>query len=209
MVIKFPGAYLDESLNMKTQIAHRTKNALYNLYLIKNIRKYITQETAKMLLCSLVLSQLDYLNSVLTDLPKATLRPYNYTQRYAARLACNKKKRDSAQDCMKMLHWLPIEFRTKFKLLTIVFKTLQGNGSSYLQRKLNSMTYHRTTRRSTTKCITLEVPFNKKKTQGDRGFSHTAATHWNKLPEYIRQTDDISIFRRLLKTYYFRLAYET
>ena len=211
LVIKFLGAYLDESLNMKTHTAHRTKNALYNLYLIKNIRKYITQETAKMLLCSLVLSQLDYLNLVLTDLPKATLRPYNYTQRYAARLACNKKKRDSAQDCMKMLHWLPIEFRTKFKLLTIVFKTLQGNGPSYLLIKLNSMTYHRTTRRSTTwhKCITLEVPFNKKKTQGDRGFSHTAATHWNKLPEYIRQTDDISIFRRLLKTYYFRLAYET
>ena len=83
-----------------------------------------------MLLCSLVLSQLDYLNSVLTDLPKATLRPYNYTQRYAARLACNKTKRDSARDRMKILHWLPIEFRTKFKLLTIVFKTLQGNGPS-------------------------------------------------------------------------------
>ena len=134
LVIKFLGAYLDESLNMKTHIANRTKNALYNQYLIKNIRKYITQETAKMLLCSLVLSQLDYLNSVLTDLPKATLRPYNYTQRYAARLACNKTKRDSARDCMKILHWLPIEFRTKFKLLIIVFKTLQGNGPSYLQK---------------------------------------------------------------------------
>ena len=36
MVIKFLGAYLDESLNMKTHIANRTKNALYNLYLIKN-----------------------------------------------------------------------------------------------------------------------------------------------------------------------------
>ena len=67
-----------------------------------------------MLLSSLVLSQLDYLNSVLTELPKSTLRPYDYTQRYAARLACNKTKRDSVQDCMKILHWLPIEFRTKF-----------------------------------------------------------------------------------------------
>ena len=75
--------------------------------------------------------------------------------------------------------------------------------------KLNSMTYHRTTRRLTTKGITLKVPFNKKKTQGDRGFSHIAAIHWNKLPEYIRQTEDISIFRRLLKTHYFRLAYKT
>ena len=90
-----------------------------------------------MLLCSLVLLQLDYLNFVLTDLPKATLRSYNYTQRYAARLAYNKTKRDSAQDCMKFLHWLPIEFRTKFKLLTILFKTLQGNGPDYLQTKTN------------------------------------------------------------------------
>ena len=207
--IKFLGAYLDESLSMKTHIANRTKNAFYNLHLIKHIRKYITQETAKMLLCSLVLSQLDYLNSILTDLPKAILRPYNYTQRYAARLACNKTKRDSAQDCMKILHWLLIEFRAKFKLLTIVFKTLQGNGPSYLQSKLNTMTYHRTTRKLTTRDITLKVPFNKKKTQGDCGFSHTAAIHWNKLPDYIRQTEDISIFRRLLKTHYFRLAYKT
>ena len=34
-VIKFLGAYLDESLNMKTHIANRTKNALYNLHLMK------------------------------------------------------------------------------------------------------------------------------------------------------------------------------
>ena len=78
---------------------------------------------------------------------------------------------------MKILYWLPIEFRTKFKLLTIVFKTLQGNGPSYLQTKLNTMAYHRTTRRLTTKGITLKVPFNKKKTQGDRGFTYTAATN--------------------------------
>ena len=110
---------------------------------------------------------------------------------------------------MKFLHWLPIEFRTKFKLLTIVFKTLQGNGPIYLQTKLNIMTYHRTTRRWTTKGITLKAPFNKKKTQGDCGFTYTAATHWNKLPEYIRQTEDISTFKKLLKTHYFKLAYKT
>ena len=162
-----------------------------------------------MLLCSLVLSQLDYLNSVLTDLPKATLRPYNYTQRYAARVACNKKKWDSAQDCMKFLHWLPIEFRTRFKLLPIVFKTLQGNGPGYLQTKLNTKTYQRTTSRSTAKGITLEAPFNKRKTYGDYGFPHTAALHWNEVPEYIRLAGDISTFKRLLKTHYLKLAHNT
>ena len=87
---------------------------------------------------------------------------------------------------MKILQWLPIEFRTKFKLLTIVFKTLQGNGPSCLKTKLDTMTYQRTTRRSTTKGITLKTPFNKKKTYGDHGFTYTAAIHWNMLPEYIR-----------------------
>ena len=110
---------------------------------------------------------------------------------------------------MKILHWLHIEFRTKFKLLTIVFKTLQGYGPSYLQTKLNTMTYHRTTRRLTTKGIPLKSPFSKKKTQGDRGFTYIAATHWNRLPEYIRQTEDISTFKRLLKIHYFKLAYKT
>ena len=164
-----------------------------------------------MLLCSLVLSQLDYLNSVVMDLPKATPRPYNYTPRYAARLACNKTKtkRDSAQDCMKLLHWLPVEFRTKFKLLTIVFKTLQRNGPGYLQTKLNTKTYQRTTRRLTAKGMTLKAPFNNKKTYGDQGFTHTVASHWNKLPEYIRLTGDVSTFKRLLKTHYFKLAHNT
>ena len=60
---------------------------------------------------------------ILTDLPKATLRPYNHIQ-----VACNKTKKNSAQDCMKFIHLLPFEFRTKFKLMTIVFKTPQGNG---------------------------------------------------------------------------------
>ena len=98
------------------------------------------------------------------DLPKVTLRPYNYIHRYAARLACNKTKRDSAQDCMKFLHWLPIEFRTKFKLMTVVFKNVQGNGPGYIQTKLKTKTYQRTTKRSTAKSITLHAPFNKRKT---------------------------------------------
>ena len=61
--------------------------------------------------------------------------------------------------------------------------------------KLNPMMYQRTTRRSTTKGTTLKARFNKKKTYGDHGFTYTAATHWNMLPEYIRQTEDISTFQ--------------
>ena len=77
------------------------------------------------------------------------------------------------------------------------------------KQKLINKTYQRTTRRSTVKGISLNVPFNKRKTYGDNGFTHTATSHWDKLPEYIRLAGDISTFKRLLKAYYFKLAYNT
>ena len=47
-VIIFFGTYLDGSLNIKAHTAIRTKNDLYNTFLIKkSIRRYIIQDTAK------------------------------------------------------------------------------------------------------------------------------------------------------------------
>ena len=56
--IKFLDINLDEKLSFKDHIQNRSKKANYNLRLIRNIRKYIDIESTKMLLCTLVLSQL-------------------------------------------------------------------------------------------------------------------------------------------------------
>ena len=61
--IKFLGINLDEKLSFKDHIQNRPKKANYNLKLIRNIRKYIHIDSTKMLLCTLVLSQLDCANS--------------------------------------------------------------------------------------------------------------------------------------------------
>ena len=47
LVIKFLGASLDESCNMKTHIANRTENALYNLYLIKTSGNILPKKQQK------------------------------------------------------------------------------------------------------------------------------------------------------------------
>ena len=44
--------------------------------LIQNIQKYINIDTTKMLLSTLVLSQLDYVNSILSKAPATTIKPY-------------------------------------------------------------------------------------------------------------------------------------
>ena len=45
-------------------------------------------------------------------------------------------------------------------------------------------------------------------TLGDRSFSVTAPKLWNKLPDYIRTSASITIFKSRLKTYIFRVAFD-
>ena len=82
--IKFPGALLDETLSFEQHVAAHAKLALYGIHLIKNVRKYLTMATTKMLMCTLVLSQLDCINSILTNTSLTTTKPYQKIQNQAA-----------------------------------------------------------------------------------------------------------------------------
>ena len=94
-----------------------------------------------------------------------------------------------------------------FKVLTIVYNTLQGKASPYLREKLKQKHFPRTTRQSTSSGITMNIPFNKKKIILDRGSIYAAPKYWNDLPEYIRKAKNIKEFKSLLKTHFFKLAF--
>ena len=160
-----------------------------------------------MLLSTLVLSQIDYVNSILSVAPATTIKPYQKIQNSAARVAYKKSKRDNAHTCLHELHWLPIKYRCTFKLLTIAFNTLHGNAPQYLKEKLQQKQFPRLTRKSTSSGVTLDTPFNRRKSLADRGFSYATAKYWNDLPDHIRTADNINKFKSLLKTYFFRLAF--
>ena len=134
--INFLGVHPDERLSLKDHVQNRSKKANYNLKLIRNIRKYINTDTTKMLLSTLVLSQLDYVNSILTRALITMTKPYQKIPNFADRVAYKKSKREDAYICLRELHWLPIKYRSTFKLLTIVYNTLHGNGPQYLEEKL-------------------------------------------------------------------------
>ena len=91
--------------------------------------------------------------------------------------------------------------------MTTVYETLHENEPQYLADKLNIKTVDRTTRYNKSNTKQLQVPFNKKKTQGDRGFSFTGPNYWNKLSNYIKEAENLGKFKKLLKTHLFRLSY--
>ena len=78
-----------------------------------------------MLPCTMVLSQLHYVTSILSRTPTTTIKPYQTIQNFAARVAYKMSKRKDIYTYLQEFHWLPIKYRTTFKVLTIVYNTLQ------------------------------------------------------------------------------------
>ena len=206
--IKYLGINLDEKLSFKDHIWNRSKKANYNLKLIRSIQKYIDIDSTKMLLCTLVLSQLDYANSLLSRTPKTIIKPYQTVQNFATRVAYKKSRREDVIMCLQQLHWLPVKYRTVFMLLTVAYNAVHRKAPNYLTEKLRKKEYHRTTRQSSSIGITLDVPPNKKKSFAARGFGYAAAKYWNDIPDNIKTAKDIKNFKSLLKTHFFRKAYQ-
>ena len=104
------------------------------------------------------------------------------------------------------LHWLPIRYRVSFKIALIVFKCLNiENFPSYLKDLISIYTPSRTLRSSDSHI--LNKPVMKLSTFGDKAFCFAAPEVWNDLPSDIRFTNSISIFKKKLKTFYFKKAF--
>ena len=82
------------------------------------------------------------------------------------------------------LHWLKIQQRIEYKVLSITYKTLQSGQPSYLHGLLNVRS-NRTTLSSD--IITLQRPSVRSRLKvTDRSFTHHAPVLWNSLPKQLR-----------------------
>ena len=129
------------------------------------------------------------------------MKPLQSIQNYAANIICKKQKYDSSTECLYKLYWLPIQYRCIYKPMTIMYKMLDNQEPQYLADKLSFKTLDMTTRHNTSNSKQLVVPFIRKRTQGDRGFSFTGPSYWNQLPNHIKETENFGKFQKLLKTF--------
>ena len=74
------------------------------------------------LVTSLVLTKLDYCNSLLVGLPANLLNRLQAVISTAARLVCQAIKADRITPVLKVLHWLRIQERIQYKLCVLAFK---------------------------------------------------------------------------------------
>ena len=88
------GVIYDSSMSMENHIMAICKAAFYHLRNISRIRKYLSSQTAEMLVHAFVSSRLDYCNSLLYGLPKELLKKLQHVQNVAAWIVTHTRKCD-------------------------------------------------------------------------------------------------------------------
>ena len=103
------------------------------------------------------------------------------------------------------LHWLPVSYRIRFKVLLLTYKALNDLSPEYISELLNKPKYTHNLRSQSQHL--LSVPKSRTVTYGDRAFSVCAPKLWNELPFQLRMSSNIQAFKSGLKTMLFKMAY--
>ena len=205
-IVRDLGVLLDDRVSMESHVLNLRKQAYFQIRTVAQIRPYINTETAKTLMRSLVLSRLDYCNSLLYGIPKYLLNQLQVVQNTAARIIYRLRRRDHITPALISLHWLPIDMRIRYKILLITFKCLRGIGPIYLASLLSPVETGRSLRSSTEERLVCPLT---RTNSGSRAFSSAAPVLWNALPSTLQNIQELDTFKNELKHHLFVFKYET
>jgi len=96
------------------------------------IRCQVQSAVFQSLVVALVLSQLNYCNSVLAGLPANLIQRLQSVQNAAARLIYRICRYNHITDALISLHWLRVPERISFKIAILTYCSLNGSAPSYL-----------------------------------------------------------------------------
>jgi len=191
---------------MDKHISELCKSCFYHLRALRHIRSSITDDVAKTIACSFVGARLDYANSVLYGVSKQNITRLQRIQNATARVVVGSAASEfiSSLAMLQHLHWLPVDYRIKFKMAKLAYQARSSVAPACLTKLISCYTPCRHLRSADSNMLTVpryNLVF------GSRGFRIAAPTVFNSLPLDIRLCTSTQSFCRHLKTFYCRMAF--
>ena len=202
------GVIFDSGLTMKKHITEVCKTSFYELRNIACIRRFLTMHAAKTVIQALVTTKLDINNSLYYGLPNAQLQRLQRIQNAAARIILRWRKFQHITPGLIELHWLPVSYRIKFKILVMTYKCINNQAPKYLSSLVKPKIQSRFDLRLYHNPHLLEERKSRLVFWGDRSFATAAPKEWNKLPQDIQSSSSLYTFKSTLKTYLFRECFK-
>ena len=130
--VKYLGVRLDQNMSMSDHISDICRSLFLSLRHIGTIRPYLSERATSCLVNSLITSRLDFCNATLSGITADQLARLQRIQNSAAKLITKKRKYDHVTPILHELHWLPIQYRIKFKLCVFAYRHFEGTLPPYL-----------------------------------------------------------------------------
>lgn len=152
---------MDPELKFTSYSTSLTKTAFYH-WKFPKVWSILSQAGAVKLVHALIISsRRDYCNALLAGLPQKTLGRLQFTQNTAARVLTGTRITEHITPRLKTLHWLPMKYRTDFKILLTVYKALKGLASQYISDLLTACRPLKTPSSSETGLLSIRIMQNK------------------------------------------------
>ena len=191
--VKNVGVWVDKNLNLTHHVNQVVSHCYKILKDIGRIRSVLSQKHTEIIVHSVISNRMDYCNSLFHKIDKSNIEKLQKVQNSAARLIVRKRKRESISATIKELHWLRVESRIIFKILLLVYKSINGTSSKNIELEFKS---HNCREED---FLMLKTHFYKTK-YGKRTYKYNAPRLWNALPLHIRTVDNIDTFKKMVKT---------
>ena len=201
------GFFIDRFCKNTKHINHLSSSLCYQLRNIHNIRGKLYFNTAKTVVQALILSKLDYCNSLLAGTPECHLSWLQLVQNMACRVVCNLRKYDHVSASMYSLHWLKVRECITYKIAYLVHCCKMRLVPQYLIDVLPTVTHNHSLR----SLISGNIPSAKCWTSlvSEGSFSAVGPKIWNSLPPGVQFKKSSDGFRKGLKTFLFRQSHPT
>ncbi len=147
---------------------------------------------AEKLVHAFMTSRLDYYNALLGGCPASSINKIQIVQNAAARVLTRSRKYDHIT-------------RISYKILLLAYKAQNDLAPAYLTNLLSRYNPTRSLRSQNSGL--LVVPRIAKSTKGGITFSNLSPKLWNSLPDNVRGSDTLSLFKSRLKTHLFSQAF--
>jgi hypothetical protein len=192
--LKWLGVNLDSQLTLKEFVNTTCRSSYLHLRTIRHARMSLNKQAAKLLCHSLVLSRVDYCNSLLYGIPMKDCNKLQKVINLAARIVTQKRRCESISPLLNELQWLRAKNRIELKLCSIVFTFLRSGKPEYLERFIEVYEPARNLRSSNSYQL---VRHSARVRIGEGSIGVSGPKVWNALPPEMRQIEKWMAIKKL------------
>ena len=135
-----PQRYIDadiSDMSMRTHVTSVVRAYFAALRQIRSVRRYLSRHALLTLVLALVVSKVDYCNSVVAGISGQLQDRLQSVLNAAACLVFSARRSERITPLLRELHWLRVPERVTFRLCVLAYRCLHGTAPSYFAESLH------------------------------------------------------------------------